>query len=93
MPKVLTPRCFSCDQKSEVEITQGEYDNYLNKRQHVQVAMPDRDANFRELLISGTHNACWMTMFCDLQESQMDFQNFMWVWCYLTGIAKMGRIT
>lgn len=57
-----TVPCMACGNTSVLELTADETDR-LNAGAMVQNALPDRDADFRELLISGTHSSCWDAMF------------------------------
>jgi hypothetical protein len=56
--EVTTPRCIVCGQASQVTVVK---EAYLLWRQGelIQRAMPEMPVETRELLITGTHPACW----------------------------------
>lgn len=58
----ITRACMFCDQASRVQLT-TEQAAALDARTPVQDVMPDSSPELRELLISGTHPACWDTAF------------------------------
>jgi len=64
MPKVQTPRCLVCNETSVVELEDDEY-KALGKDMLIQHALPNRDADFRELIMTGSHPKCWNKMFSD----------------------------
>lgn len=69
MVTIQTPMCMICGIASEVEVTEEEYVHLgSSTHRHIQDALPNRDADFRELLISGTHPACWDTMADSVEE-------------------------
>lgn len=57
-----TRGCFRCGKTSTVELTATEADK-IAAGEKVQHIFPTRDADFRELIISGTHPECWAAMF------------------------------
>lgn len=59
---IVTPPCLVCGQRSAVTVTDREWAAYAAGAL-VQVAMPDRDAEFRELVVTGTHPHCWDNVF------------------------------
>lgn len=59
---IVTPMCLVCGQRSVVMVTDGEWARYA-AGSPVQVAMPARNAEFRELVVSGTHPQCWDKVF------------------------------
>lgn len=71
---LTTPKCMICGERSAVEITTAEALLLFAKREDgrpkhlIQDALPDRDADFRELVKTGTHPACWTAMFGDDDE-------------------------
>ena len=69
MPTILCPRCHICGEQSTVELTVDEF-AAMNAGLHIQNALPDRNADFRELLITGTHSECWDAMFADDEEGE-----------------------
>lgn len=61
---VKTPPCMVCGAPSIVELQRAEW-VALQGGALIQDALPTRDADFRELVKSGTHSACWAEMFSD----------------------------
>lgn len=61
---LLTKPCMLCNKTSEIEVTAVEA-AALKSGAYTQDALAERDADFRELVISGTHPACWENMFGD----------------------------
>jgi hypothetical protein len=59
---LLTKPCLLCNKTSEIEVTAVEA-AALKSGAFAQDALAGRDAAFRELVISGTHSACWFNMF------------------------------
>lgn len=59
---VTTPTCVVCRQRGQVEV---DFDGFCAWRDGavLQDALPDLDADQRELLMTGTHAHCWETMF------------------------------
>ena len=68
MGRLQTPPCIQCKQTSIVILTDEEH-SALFRNMSIQEALPDRDADFRELVKTGTHPACWDAMFPDEEES------------------------
>ena len=66
MPIIETAACMICGRSSEVTLTDAEFAALGTT--HIQAALPDRTADERELLISGTHPACWNIAFADDEE-------------------------
>ena len=64
---VKTPPCIVCGAPSIVELQRAEW-VALQGRALIQEALPTRDADFRELVKSGTHPACWAEMFGDEED-------------------------
>lgn len=60
--KVETPVCMVCKQSSVVGLTVEEYDAW-SAGAYAQDALPNRSADFREQLITGTHSKCWDDIF------------------------------
>lgn len=90
MPKVKCPRCIVCGQYSTVEITDQEWYEWHDRGFHIQHAMYSRSADFRELLLTGTHNGCWMTMYYFDKDGQAEFAEFLtkWMAMYLGAFWK-----
>ena len=59
-------RCIVCGQQSEVEIddSPADQDGFVAwmRGEYVQMAFPHWTDEKRELLISGTHPACWKVL-------------------------------
>lgn len=72
--QIISPRCFDCGKKTNVEVTEAEFDRYQAFKQglpgprHIQDVFPDWSADQREMLLSGTHPECWDRMFGDEDE-------------------------
>lgn len=59
---VTTPACIACGRHSEIELTDTEV-AAMKSGALIQNAMPERSADERELMITGTHGECWDNMF------------------------------
>ena len=64
MKVIETQKCPVCHKSSEVHLKTGEYEA-LKAGVLIQDALPERDADFRELLITGTHAKCWDSLMSD----------------------------
>ena len=62
MIRVTTPICMVCRRASLVELTRQEFKDVVENRMSIQEALPNRAADFRELVKSGTHHACWTSV-------------------------------
>jgi len=60
---VQTQACISCHKTSTVQMTASQYLRYRGGVENLQDIFPDATADFRELLITGTHKECWDKMF------------------------------
>lgn len=67
-----TKVCTMCGKRDELLLTTLEYYRYVTRGDLAQVAMPDRPADFREQLISGTHPACWEALFGGFEDDEDD---------------------
>jgi len=68
---VRTPKCCQCGENTLVEIPVNLHGNYMSWRNgtmFIQDAFPMWDRDRREMLITGTHPACWDKMFADEDE-------------------------
>ncbi len=59
---VQTKPCIECGLTSMVTVSSNEYDRW-RAGEHVQNVWPEMPLEERELLITGTHPACWAAMF------------------------------
>ena len=59
MIRVTTPICIVCRQSSVVILTRQEFRDVAENKMPIQQALPDRTTDFRELVVSGMHHACW----------------------------------
>lgn len=59
---VQAPECVVCHKSDEVELPKAAYEAWRGGV-HVQDAFPDMTPDDRELLISGTHPACWKFLY------------------------------
>lgn len=71
MATIVTPPCMKCGERSTVELTETER-AALETGALIQLALPERDADFRELVISGIHPACWAAMFPDEDDDECE---------------------
>ena len=61
---VHCPPCFHCGQRAEVQVLAADWEKY-KAGAHAQQAFPEMPPAQREMLISGTHPACWDILFAD----------------------------
>lgn len=59
-----TPKCMVCKNSEIVEMTEEEFSSFTNGL-GLMVSFPERDADFRELVKTGTHPECWDKIFAD----------------------------
>jgi hypothetical protein len=60
---VMTRPCVVCGNRSTLQdVNALGYIRWKELGQEIQDALPDLDADQRELLISGTHAHCWEKM-------------------------------
>ena len=57
--KVVTGPCPYCHKTTLVELTRTEFKALAENEVSIQEALPNRDAGFRELFITGTHPEHW----------------------------------
>ena len=57
-----TPPCAVCGLRSEFMLPAGDIARW-RAGEYVQDVFPDMTIDDRETLISGTHSACWDTLF------------------------------
>lgn len=60
---VMTPRCVVCNKQAVIEgVDALGYIRWSELGENIQDALPELDADQRELLITGTHAHCWEVM-------------------------------
>ena len=59
---ILCGRCQVCHNAAEVEVPTEGYWRW-RRGEEIQTALPELDADQRELLLTGTHAHCWERMF------------------------------
>ena len=59
---VQTKPCIECGLTSRITVSVNEYDRW-RAGEHVQNVWPEMPLEEREMLITGTHPACWTAMF------------------------------
>lgn len=57
-----TKACISCGLKSIIKLDEAKFQAW-QQGEHVQNVWPEKSADERELLITGTHGTCWDKMF------------------------------
>jgi hypothetical protein len=62
MVTVVCRPCAVCGKQAEVSMTADQFGRWL-AGEHVQNVLPSMPAPERELLISGTHPACWNKLY------------------------------
>ena len=67
-----TPQCPYCHKPSSIELSHSELAQYgalqRGEFRFIQDALPEWSVDKRELLITGTHPACWDAIFEDDEE-------------------------
>lgn len=69
--EVTTMNCFHCNQPSTMTVNIAEF-NAWRDGLLIQEAFPTMSTQDRELLMTGTHPACWDAMFSDEEEDEDD---------------------
>jgi hypothetical protein len=60
---VMTPKCGMCGERGVVhDVDALGYIRWRELGENIQDALPDLDADQRELLMTGTHAHCWERM-------------------------------
>ena len=59
-----TPTCFICSKWDRILVDSAGYERW-KKEQLIQDAFPEMDRGKREQLLTGTHPACWDTIFAE----------------------------
>jgi hypothetical protein len=65
--EVLTPKCPMCGDETLMKVDGDGLRSWF-RGAFIQDAFPDMDVDSRELLISGTHPACWSDMLGEMEE-------------------------
>lgn len=60
--EVQTPKCQVCGVNSKMSVDITSYKSWVNGTL-IQKAFPNLSSDERELLMTGTHSACWESMF------------------------------
>lgn len=55
--------CAWCHQTAAVEMTEAEIASFESGEGYIQDRLPNMSPETREILITGTHPACWNEMF------------------------------
>lgn len=62
--RVITPNCNVCGHRGEVDgVDALGFIRWSELGEPIQTALPELDADQRELLVTGTHAHCWERMF------------------------------
>lgn len=66
---VETRPCVGCGKRSHIEV---DLDSYVSWRTgtYIQEAFPNLTAGERELLMTGTHDACWDALWAEVEEAE-----------------------
>jgi hypothetical protein len=59
--RYVTPRCPLCNKSSVMDVEEDRLIAW-QKGRHIQDAFPNLTADKRELIVTGTHPACWDEM-------------------------------
>lgn len=62
MATITAPVCVHCNIASTIELSDAEV-KALDEMRFIQDALPNRTDDERELLMTGTHSACWDALF------------------------------
>jgi hypothetical protein len=65
--KFVTPACVMCGEMSIVELDEDSFTSWRSG-EYAQDAFPHMSQEEREVLISGTHPACWKLLFAGSDE-------------------------
>lgn len=60
-----TRPCVVCHESTDMEIPADGFDAWKDRGLYVQDAFPEMSPDEREMLISGTHPACWEALFAE----------------------------
>ncbi len=62
---VVTPACWGCGRRTVMRVPLEGYNMWTMDREPIVLSFPDMSVDDREMLISGTHPACWDRLFSD----------------------------
>jgi hypothetical protein len=68
--KVLTKPCIHCKLPTVIMMTADQFARVQKGKELVQDIFPDWSPEDRELVISGTHNECWIKLFPPRDEEE-----------------------
>lgn len=75
MATITAPVCAHCNTASTIELSDAEV-KALDEMRFIQDALPNRTDDERELLMTGTHPACWDAMFPpEDEEDELNFDH------------------
>jgi len=66
---VITQPCVICGRKSKVAMLRDHFEEWESGK-NIQNVVPEMPVGTRELLITGTHEACWNTMSTEEMEEE-----------------------
>ncbi len=61
--KELEKECVHCQKEFVIQVNEADYDSWVDGKALIQDAMPYLTPGQRELLISGTCDDCWNSLF------------------------------
>ena len=68
----INKKCSWCGGDSLIKMTYNQNDAFVNKTSYIQDIFPHIEKDLREVLISGTHPECWIEMFEDIEEDDVE---------------------
>ena len=63
--KIIKNKCLHCGEDNNIYVEPTDYLDWSTKARFVQSIWPTISAEEREIVISGTHPACWNEMWPD----------------------------
>lgn len=73
MANYSAPRpCAWCGKTASIELTEAQIASFESGVGYIQDRLPDVSAEDREILITGTHPACWDEMFPEEDEEEYE---------------------
>jgi len=61
--KVETLPCILCKKTSIIELDEDKYEKYMEGESKIETIWPDKTADEREMIMTGTHPECWEKIF------------------------------